>query len=682
MANSFNSYSISLKSYNYLTSKDFKIIYMIKSKVFFIISFVFICSFSFAQSEKSIYDHHELFSPNFYPSSVNEYRASDGQPGPKYWTNKASYKIAATLDPVKDAISGSVTISYTNNSPKQMDFIWLYLDQNLYRLDSRGQAKTPATGRSRYGDVNSTFEGGFNIQSVKLISDEKGKSISSDVSKVISDTRMQLRLSTPLAANGGMVQIKIDYSYLIPKYGSDRTGILDTKNGKIYAIAQWYPRMCVFDDIEGWNTLPYLGAGEFYLDYGDYDYSITAPANQIVVGSGELQNPEEVLTSTQLKRYNEAKKSDKTVMIRTADEVTQASSRPQKSNLTWHFKIKNARDASWASSTSFIWDAAKINLPSGRKALAMSVYPAESNGDNKWERSTEYVKASLEGYSNQWYEYPYDNAVNVASNVGGMEYPGIVFCGYNASGSSLWGVTDHEFGHTWFPMIVGSNERKYGWMDEGFNTFINGISTENFNKGEYKEENEAPNYKNMFNPASETVMSSPDALQERNIGMALYYKPGYALKILRDDILGHELFDYAFREYIKRWAYKHPAPWDFFRTMENAAGEDLGWFWRGMFINNYKLDQAVTDVKYVNNNNAEGALITIENKDKMVMPVYLQYETVSGKTGTVKIPVDVWQNGPIWIEKLNTTEKLKSVTIDPQHVFPDIDTDNNSWKGN
>ncbi len=643
---------------------------MLTRKLLFVISLVFISSFSFAQGEKSVYDHHDLFSPNFYPSSVNEYRTSDGQPGPKYWTNKASYKINATLDDVKDAVSGSVTITYVNNSPKPMNFVWLYLDQNLYRLDSRGQAKTPAIGRSRYGDVNSTFEGGYNIKSVKLISNIKDKTSSADVTKVISDTRMQLRLPNSLAANGGTIQFKIDYSYNIPKYGSDRTGIQNTQNGKIYAIAQWYPRMCVFDDIEGWNTLPYLGAGEFYLDYGDYDYTITAPAKMIVAGAGDLQNPQEVLTPTELKRYNEAKNSDKTVMIRSESEVTDAASRPQKGNLTWHFKLKNARDIAWAASTSFIWDGARINLPSGRKALAMSFYPSESNGNNAWERSTEYVKASLEGYSKRWYEYPYNSAVNVASNVGGMEYPSIVFCGYQAKAGDLWGVTDHEFGHTWFPMIVGSNERKYGWMDEGFNTFINGISTEDFNKGEYIDKNK-PDNSRMFGDNSETIMSTPDALIEGNIGNALYRKPGYALDLLRNEILGHERFDYAFKSYIKRWAYKHPMPWDFFRTIENVAGEDLGWFWRGMFIENYKLDQALTGVAYVENDPSKGALVIIENLDKMAMPIYLQYTTASGKTGMIKIPVEVWQNGSRWIEKLNTKEKL---------VFPDVNVDNNTWK--
>ncbi len=642
---------------------------------------IFIYVSATAQTETSAYDPHDLFTPNFYPSSVNEYRSADGQPGPKYWANKASYKIAATLDDVKDEITGSVTVTYTNNSPHPLSYIWLYLDQNLYDLDSRGQAKTPATGRSRYGDVNSKFDGGYKIQSIKLLPAAKGKASETNLTNVVSDTRMQIRLPAPLEPNGSSVQFNIDYSYLIPTYGSDRTGILDTKNGKIYAIAQWFPRMCVYDDIEGWNTLPYLGAGEFYLDYGDYDYTITAPANHIVAGSGELLNTQDVLTPAQLKRYNQAKQSDKTVMIRSASEISDPSSRPQKGKLTWHFKINNARDVSWASSKSFIWDAARMNLPSGRKALAMSVYPVESAGDSAWGRSTEYTKGSIENYSKRWYEYPYNTATNVASNVGGMEYPSIVFCGYKAQMGGLFGVTDHEFGHTWFPMIVGSNERKYGWMDEGFNTFINSLAYIDFNNGEYKPklQNKGSYYKYMFSNNTETVMSEPDALKEVNIGLALYSKPGYALTILRDEILGPERFDYAFQTYIKKWAYKHPTPWDFFRTMENGSGEDLGWFWKGMFIENYKLDQAITEVKYVNNDSTRGALINIVNLDRMAMPVYLSYETESGKTGSVKIPVEVWQNGSKWIVRLNTTESLKSVTIDPEHIFPDSNFDNNTW---
>lgn len=635
----------------------------------------------FAQQDSG-YDHHAMFNPNFYPSSVNEYRSADGKPGPKYFTNRANYEIVASLDTVLNKVSGTVTITYINNSPQPLHFVWLYLDENLFNLNSRGQAKMPATTRSRYGDVNSDFDGGYKLEAVQVIRDEKGKLITSNADTVISDTRMQIRLKDALAGQGGKIQFKIKYNYLIPQDGSDRTGIQKTKNGNIYAIAQWYPRMCVYDDVLGWNTLPYLGAGEFYLDYGNFDYKITAPANMVVVGSGDLVNAQEVLSPTEFNRYKQAFNSDKTVMIRSAGDLEKGNF-SKTGTRTWHFKIDNARDASWAASAAFIWDGAKMNLQDGRKGIAMSVYPVESNGNNGWERSTEYVKGCIEGYSKRWYNYPYTSAVNVASNINGMEYPAIVFCNMRSKAGGLWGVTDHEFGHTWFPMIVGSNERKYGWMDEGFNTFINVISTQDFNNGEYvrKGGSGGQSSRFMFGPNSETVMSMPDALKEQNIGTALYSKPGYALGLLRDHILGSVRFDYAFRTYIDRWAYKHPTPWDFFRTIENVAGEDLEWFWKGMFINNWKLDQAITAVNYVSNDPSKGALVTIKNVDKMVMPIYLQYTTISGKTELLKIPVEVWQNGNTWTQKLKTTEALKSVVLDPDAVFPDINRNNNTWEG-
>jgi len=642
--------------------------------------FLLFTAFCTRAQDSSLYNHHEMFNPNFYPSSVNEFRLADGRPGPKYFTNRANYQIEASLDTSKNEVSGTVTIEYVNNSPKDLNFLWLYLDQNLFGQDSRGQAKMPATRRSRYGDVNSVFNGGFHLQSVQLLSVTKGKVTAADADTVISDTRMQVRLPQPLAANGGKVSLRIKYNYTVPQDGSDRTGVLQTRYGKIFAIAQWYPRMCVFDDVEGWNTLPYLGAGEFYLDYGNFDFSITAPANMVVVGSGELTNAKEVLSATEYNRYRQAFNSDKTVIIRSAADVENGSiNKP--GTRTWRFKIDNARDASWAASSAFIWDGARMNLQNGKKAIAMSVYPVESNGNNGWERSTEYVKGAIEGYSKRWFNYPYPSAVNVACNINGMEYPAIVFCNSRSRAGGLWGVTDHEFGHTWFPMIVGSNERKYGWMDEGFNTFINGISSKDFNNGEYarSQNNTVATYRYMFGPNSETMMSEPDALKEANIGMALYFKPGYALGLLRNNILGEKRFDYAFRLYIQRWAYKHPTPWDFFRTMENAAGEDLGWFWRGMFIHNYKLDQAITSVTYVNDDPANGALVTIRNLDKMVMPVYLKYTTVDGNSTTIYIPGEVWQNGNTWIQKLKTNQKLSSVEINPGNIFPDINDANNKW---
>jgi hypothetical protein len=630
------------------------------------------------------YDYHETFGPPFFTKNGNEFRAADGAPGPKYWQNRADYQLSARLNDQTNEITGSEILTYTNNSPQKLGFLWMNLEQNLFKQDSRGTAIVPLAGNppklnSRNWGRGQVFDAGFKIKSVQLIG-EKGAA--TDVKFLVNDTRMQLFLPKDVNPNGGQVKLKIEYSFISPDYGSDRMGIQETKNGKIFTIAQWYPRMCVYDDVEGWNTIPYTGPAEFYLEYGDFDLKITAPANHIVVASGELLNPQEVYTPEQLKRWAEAEKSEKTVVIRSASEVTQASSRPAgKKELTWHFKIKNARDASWASSAAFIIDAAKMDLPSGKKSTAISAYPVESDGNDAWGRSTEYVKKSIEYNSKKWFEFPYPAATAVAGIVGGMEYPGIVFCGYKAKKAGLWGVNDHEFGHTWFPMIVGSNERLYGWMDEGFNTFINTLSTADFNNGEYarKAQDVEKAGAVVTNPSLETVFSQPANLKERNTGILLYFKPGMGLTMLREQILGPERFDFAFRTYIARWAFKHPTPDDFFRTMENASGESLQWFWRGWFLNNWRLDVAVRDVKYFDNDPSKGAMITIDNLEKMAMPVTLEIKTVSGKTDRVKLPVEIWERNSTWTFKYPSTEEIQSVTYDPDKVMPDYNPDNNVW---
>ena len=629
----------------------------------------------------SKYNYQETFAPFFYTKNGTNTRSASGQPGFEYWQNRADYQLSAKLDEANNEISGTSIISYTNNSTDKMSFLWMHLDQNLFKDDSRGTAVIPLTG-SRNGAQGQIFDGGFKIKSVKILGLNKGVSTEKEVKYLITDTRMQVFLPQELNSKGGNVKIKIDFSFISPNEGSDRMGILGTKNGKIFTIAQWYPRMCVYDDITGWNTNPYLGASEFYLEYGDFDVNITVPSNHFVVCSGELVNANEVYTTEQQKRWEQASKSEQTVVIRSAEEVNNASNLALQSNKTWHFKIKNARDVAWASSTAFIIDAAKINLPSGKKSMAISAYPIESNGNRAWSRSTEYAKTSIEHYSKKWFEYPYPAAVNVAGIVGGMEYPGIIFCQYNAKNADLWGVTDHEFGHIWFPMIVGSNERLFAWMDEGFNTFINTLSSVDFNNGEYKSKvpdlhKESERY---TNPNLEAVMSSPDIMKERNIGTLGYSKPGLGLVILREQVLGPERFDLAFRTYVERWAYKHPAPDDFFRTMENVAGEDLSWFWRGWFVHNWRLDQGINSVKYVDNNPNLGALITIENFEKMVMPVILDIKTKSGKISRIKLPVEIWQKNVDWSFKYNSTEEIESIIIDPDHVLPDCNESNNIWK--
>ncbi len=651
-------------------------------KLLFVLVFVgFSSSFAQEKNPKSNYNYNEAFANNFYTKNATETRSASGQPGAKYWQNSADYVLNATLNDVTNEIVGSETLTYTNNSPDKLGFLWMQLDQNLFKKDSRGHDVVPLKG-SRNGAHGQEFDGGYKIKSVKIVSLVGGKSVEKETTFTISDTRMQINLPQELKANGASVKLKIDYSYICPEYGSDRTGVLETKNGKIFTIAQWYPRMCVYDDIRGWNTNPYLGAGEFYLEYGNFDISITAPANHIVVCSGELQNPTEVYTAEQQKRWTAAKASDKTVMIRSSEEVTNATSRPTgKSNLTWKFKIANARDASWASSAAFIIDAARINLPSGKKSLAISAYPVESNGGNAWERSTEYTKASIENYSKRWFEYPYPAATNVAGNEGGMEYPGIVFCGWESKAADLWGVTDHEFGHIWFPMIVGSNERLFAWMDEGFNTFINGLSSNDFNNGEYKSPvSNMHDMSGMLTGESlEPIFAAPDNLKEANLGILAYYKPGAGLDMLRNNILGQERFDNALRTYVARWAYKHPTPDDFFRTIENVAGEDLGWFWRSWFINNWKFDQAISEVKYIKNDPSKGVVITVDNLEKMPLPVIVEATTKSGKKITKTLPVVVWERNVSWTFKLDTTEELESIVIDPAHVFPDSNSTNNTW---
>ena len=326
-----------------------------------------------------------------------------------------------------------------------------------------------------------------------------------------------------------------------------------------------------------------------------------------------------------------------------------------------------------------------MNLPSGRKSLAMSLYPTESAQDSAWNRSTEYVKKSIEFNSKQWYEYTYPVATNVAGVVGGMEYPGIVFCGAKARKEDLWGVTDHEFGHNWFPMIVGSNERKYPWMDEGFNTFINILTTNDFNNGEYKFLNDtvrlvAGMARAIADPAVDPPYTVPDVTQARNLGFAAYSKMGYGLFLLREEVLGPERFDYAFRTYIRRWAFKHPQPKDFFRTMNEASGEDLTWFWREWVYNNWTLDQAVTTVAYVNQDPAQGALITVENRGQAAMPVTAQITETSGKTSRVKLPVEIWQRGGTWTFRYASTTPLTLVRLNASKLLPDANPRNDVWR--
>jgi hypothetical protein len=644
-----------------------------KKILIFIVTLVSVISIA-AQSK---YNHREAFHPFFYPYPGTVFRSAGGEPGPKYWQNKANYQINAALNADDHSVTGTVLLNYTNNSPDDLRFLWLQLDQNIYKEDSRGSATTTTEG-GRW--ANAEYTEGYSIKSVRL--EMNGKTVSPK--HTITDTRMQVWLPEVLKNSGSSVQLIIEYQFTVPQYGTDRMGRLKRKDGWVYEVAQWFPRICVYDDVLGWNTNPYLGAGEFYLEYGDVEYNITAPSNMIVVGSGGLQNAQDCFTAEQIKRWAQAMSSDKTVMIRSADEVNKASSRPSTITTTWKFKCENTRDVAWAASTAFIMDAARMKLPSGKFGMAVSVYPKESASQqdgNDWRRSTEYTKASIEFYSNYLFEFPYPVATNVAGVVGGMEYPGIVFCSADATGAGLWGVTDHEFGHTWFPMIVGNNERKYAWMDEGFNTFINILSGEAFNNGEYKDLPDVAGMANyIFGNEMDGLLNGADIIQQANLGVAAYFKPGMMLYVLRNEVLGKERFDAALREYVRRWAFKHPTPWDFFHTIENVAGEDLSWYWRSWVLNTWKFDVSVKAVSAIRNNVKNGTNITLQLLEQMPLPVTVKITTVDGEVQTMKLPVEVWQRGDTWTFPVKTKAEVAEVVVDPDSKLPDVNPRNNSWK--
>jgi hypothetical protein len=462
---------------------------------------------------------------------------------------------------------------------------------------------------------------------------------------------------------------------------SSRMGMEDIDGATIYEVAQWYPRMAVYDDVRGWNTEQYLGQGEFYLEYGSFDVSLTVPADMIVAATGTLRNPDEVLTAAQRARLARARTSDETVVIRSRDEIGDPASRPptEYPTLTWRFTADSVRDFAWAAARHFIWDAAGVN---GGKTLAMSYYPPSA--DSIWRDATQYAKTAIEYYSKQWAPFPYPVASNVNGIEGGMEYPMIVFCHNRTDPQALYSVTDHEFGHTWFPMVVGSNERRYGWMDEGFNSFMNHYSfPRKFPNTALPSARGVPEtyIKNALSGDEQSIMTPADRMRStENWRQALYNKPAVGLVLLRDHITSPERFDPVFREYFRRWAYKHPTPADFFRTMEDGLGEDLSWFWRSWFYTTERLDQAVDSVA-LSDSAGVVSRVYLRNAGQMPMPVELSLLMDDGSTQRLTLPVEIWGQGDRYTALIPGPKKVNGVTIDPDGWYPDVDRTNNRWPG-
>ena len=614
-----------------------------------------------------------IFSPLELPAP-NRLRTAAGLPGEDYWQQRADYRIEVALDAENESIRGSERVLYTNNSPHDLSYVWITLEQNIFRENSDGSKFTPPGSRFNNRQV---FAGGVDVEFVRCGGQELKLSV--------YDTVGRIELTQPVAARGGQLELEIGWKFNVPDYGVDRMGIRRVEQGKVFQLAQWFPAICKFDDVHGWNTLPYLGQGEFYTDFGTYEVAITAPANHVVCATGALQNPEQVLSESQMRLWTLAHASKATVVIRGEEELGQAlpADAPAK---TWRFRAENVRSYAWTSSDATIWDAAAIDWGDGQSVLVQSVYPLEARA--AWTESTQMLRHSILHYSQQWFRYPYPAATNVNGNVGGMEYPMIIFCGGDSNKRGLFSVTSHEIGHNWFPMTVNTDERRFAWMDEGFNTFINAYDLyEDYqtqvNGAEppaRRAQFSARGISRMLGRSEMQPVDLPaDQLRPELLGALAYNKTGVALRMLREVVLGPERFDLAFQEYIRAWAFKSPQPADFFRCMENGAGADLAWFWRGWLTENCALDQGVVDL--VESQRSPRARIQLANFDQMVMPVQLQIDFEDGTSLRHDLPVYIWYYTNVWTTEIDTQgKKIVKVTVDPNRILPDSDRRNNVWQ--
>lgn len=582
-------------------------------KVVFLILFTVTGSWAWAQEPQWQGKFEQL---DYLLPTPNEYRTGSGAPGPKYWQQRADYVINAELNDDNQSITGSETITYHNNSPDALRYLWLQLDQNINRADGdyrkivTGTIQDTVETRSIASDLGLyDYDGGYKIKAVK---DAAGKALP----YTINQTMMRIDLPAPLRPGEKFV-FSVDWSFNINDrvrgytLNDGRSGMeYFPKDGNyVYIIAQWFPRMCVYDDVDGWQNKQFLGQGEFALTFGDYEVNLTVPADHIVAATGMVQNPKEVLTPEQYARFEKAKTSfDKPVIIATQAEAEKREQTRSKEKKTWRFKAENVRDFAFATSRKFIWDAQAVKI-GDKTPLAMSYYPKE--GNPLWEReSTKAVRNTLITYSKHTIDYPYPQATSVHGASLGMEYPMICFNygrpdenGYY-SDRTKWGmigVIVHEVGHNFFPMIINSDERQWTWMDEGLNTFVQYLTQVEHYPDMPQRRGPAPMivpYMKSSKDLQRPLMVNSEQVVRRNFGNEQYAKAATALNILRETVMGPELFDKAFKEYAQRWAFKHPQPADLFRTLEDASAVDLDWFWRGWFYTTDATDQAIDQIKW------------------------------------------------------------------------------------
>jgi hypothetical protein len=682
----------------------------------------------------------------------NEYRTGSGAPGPAYWQQKADYKIALTLNDDNQSVTGSETVTYTNNSPSALKYIWVQLDQNVraqnnlgsqtsgFQIIQNNSKELSTTGAASFAGTG--FDGGFKLTTV---TDINGKSLP----YLVNNTMMKITLPTPLKT-GETFSFKTAWSYNIndrAQFGG-RSGYEYFKedDNYLYTIAQFYPRMAVYDDVNGWQNKQFLGSGEFALPFGDYEVSITVPSDHIVAATGTLQNPKDVLTKSELDRLEKAKKSfDAPVIITTQKEAEAKEKKRAKTQSTWVYKAENVRDFAFASSRKFIWDVQAVKL-ADNTPLAMSYYPKE--GNPLWEKeSTKAVVNTLIAYSEMSVDYPYPKAISVHAASIGMEYPMICFNFGRPRPDGTYddyittrmvSVIVHEVGHNFFPMIVNSDERQWAWMDEGLNSFL-----------EYRTMNRFYDYLPYTSNSPEAIvpymkgskdfmrpiMTNPE--QSLQLGPEAYSKPSAALVILRETVMGPELFDAAFKEYSERWAFKHPKPADFFRTMEDASAVDLDWFWKGWFYSTDNVEVEVSDIKWfkikgegkqiektvtatagtlgadqtdenpfygqpqelslsdsrvrgeyrseIPNEEIKTRLagknlyqVTFKNTGGLVTPLLVEWTFKDGSKELEKIPAEIWRYSESEVNHIFAKDKeVASMVFDPNKELADVNVENN-----
>ncbi len=602
-----------------------------------------------AQNEPTKYweDKFKQLGPEL--ATPNEQRTASGAPGNAYWQQRADYVMNITIDDATQTLFGEETITYYNQSPDALSYLWLQLDQNAFAKDADSYAiEQMKLGESAsYNDLidlNPWYDGGFKLDHVH---DAAGKALSYTVNK----TMMRIDLPQTLKPGGTFV-FKIKWWYNINDRirlgGRSGYEYFEEDGNYLYTMAQFFPRMVVYCDNQGWQHKQFLGAGEFTLNFGNYDVKITVPADHIVASTGVLQNPKEVLTADELKRFNAAKTSDEPIVITTQEEAEKKEKNKETSKTkTWHFKAENVRDFAFANSRKFIWDAQAVKI-GDKTPLAMSYYPKE--GNPLWGQfSTRVVAHTLRSYSAHTIDYPYPVAISVHTKWMGMEYPMICFNGGRPEKDGTYdqGTRDgmisviiHEVGHNFFPMIINSDERQWTWMDEGLNTFVQYLAEKEYDRNYPTRRGPARNIVDYMRGDKSTmspIMTNSESIYQ--FGNNAYGKPATALNILRETVMGRELFDYAFKEYCRRWAFRHPTPEDFFRTMEDASAVDLDWFWRGWFYETDHCDMNLKDVKIfrLNTHNPEIEKALDREKKEKAAPDISQQRDAAEK---MKVEVD------------------------------------------